>query len=161
MSRKRFDRGDWDREHFERSMDAVRGNQRDPDESYGTVGGTPYKGGVLSSGTYGSGAEFYSVTGMYENPLLGKHAHSHRGKAPRSYKRTDERILEDVCEQLAAHPLIDASGMDVHVDKGEVTLEGDVFDRRMKFMSEDVAANCTGVKEVHNRLLIVRRDNVA
>jgi osmotically-inducible protein OsmY len=158
MARRNFSNRDWDREHFERSMDMVRGNQRDPDESYGTVGGTPYKGGVFSSGTYGSGAEFYSVTGMYENPLLNKDKHSHQGKAPRSYQRTDDRILEDVCERLAAHPLIDASRMDVHVEKGEVILEGEVFDRRMKFMAEDVAANCTGVKEVHNRVLIIRDD---
>src|SRR5438552_17924985 len=61
-----WDRAKWDREHWERWMDTVRSNQRDPDESYGSMGGTPYEGGVFSSGSYGGGAEFYSVTGMYE-----------------------------------------------------------------------------------------------
>src|SRR2546422_10686069 len=82
-----WDRRKWDREHWERWMDTVRANQRDPDESYGSLGGTPYEGGVFSSGTYGSGAEYYSVTGMYENPLLEKGHESHKGKGPKGYKR--------------------------------------------------------------------------
>ena len=61
---------EWDREHFEHWMDTVRSNQRDPEESFGSLGGTPYQGGVYTSATYGSGAEYYSITGAYENPLL-------------------------------------------------------------------------------------------
>ena len=53
-----WDQEKWDREHWERWMDTVRSNQRDPDESYGSVGGTPYEGGVFTSATYGGGAEF-------------------------------------------------------------------------------------------------------
>jgi hypothetical protein len=74
-----YERSRWDREHFERWMNTVRSNQHDPEGSHGSFGGTPYQGGVFSSSTYGSGAEFYSVTGMYENPLLERHG-PHRGK---------------------------------------------------------------------------------
>src|SRR5262245_62811658 len=102
-----FDREQWDREHWDRWMDTVRSNQRDPD-NYGSVGGTPYEGGVFSSSTYGGGAEFYSVTGMYENPLLQKRWKTHRRKEARYVSGSDERIHNAVCEQLKAHPLIDA-----------------------------------------------------
>ena len=46
------------------------------------------------------------------------------------------------------HPLIGASLMDVHVENGEVTITGEVLDRRMKHMTEDVIDDVTGVKEV-------------
>lgn len=154
--RSRRQRAQWDRDHFERSMDVVRNNQRDPDESYGSLGGTPYEGGVYSSGTYGSGAEFYSVTGMYTNPLL-EHSHGkHRGKGPRGYTRSDDRIHEEICVRLTEHPLIDASMMDVVVENGEVTLTGEVHDRRMKHMAEDVVDSVSGIRDIHNKLRVSR-----
>jgi osmotically-inducible protein OsmY len=147
---------DWDRKSFERSMDTIRDLQRDPNEGYASTGGSPYQGGVFSSATYGSGAEYYSITGMYENPLLQKERGSMRGKAPRNYSRSDERIFEEVCEQLTSHPLIDASSMDVVVLDGEVTLTGEVYDRRMKHLTEDVVDGIAGVKEIHNKLRVSR-----
>jgi osmotically-inducible protein OsmY len=150
MSRK-----EWDRENWERWMNTVRSNQRDPDD-YGSVGGTPYEGGVYSSATYGSGAEFYSVTGMYENPLLEKRHESHRGKGPKGYKRPDDRIHDEVCERLTNHPLIDASLIEVQVEDGEVTVSGEVLDRRMKHMTEDVIDEISGVREIHNKLRVRR-----
>jgi osmotically-inducible protein OsmY len=157
---EKWDSEKWDREHWERWMDTVRSNQRDPDTSYGTVGGTPYEGGVFTSASYGSGAEFYSVTGMYENPLLDKSHGPHHGKGPKSYKRSDERIHDEVCERLTRHPLVDASHMDVQVRNGEVTLTGEVLDRRMKHLAEDIADEVHGVKEIHNQLRLFR-DRVA
>ena len=147
---------EWDREHFERAMDIVRSNQRDPHQDNATVGGTPYEGGVFSTGTYGSGAEFYSVTGSYENALMHNPRVTHRGKGPRSYRRSDERIQEEICEHLTLHPLIDASLMDVRVHNGEVTLHGEVFDRRMKYAAEDVVDEVFGVTEINNQLRVMR-----
>ena len=165
MARRNFypDPGyDWDREHWERNMQTVRDNQRDPDEGYESMGGTPYEGGVFSTGSYGSGAEFYSVTGMYDNPAMrerSKHI-SHRGKGPKNYVRPDDRIHDEVCDRLTRHPLIDASMMDVVVESGEVTLTGEVLDRRMKHLAEDVVDEVAGVKDIHNHLR-VSRDRVA
>ena len=142
----------WDREHWERWMDTVRGNQRDPDESYGSM----YKGGVFTSATYGGGAEFYSITGMYEKPLLDKTRATHRGKRPKGSKRSDERIHDAICERLTRHALIDASLIEVHVQNGEVTLTGEVLDRRMKDLTEDVAGEVSGVKRIRNQLSVYR-----
>lgn len=146
----------YDREHWERSMDMVRSNQRDPHEDNVTFGGAASDGGVFSTAAYGSGAEFYSVTGMYENPLMHNPRVMHRGKGPRSYRRTDDRIHDDICERLTRHPLIDASMMDVHVENGEVTMTGEVLDRRMKYMAEDVVDDVFGVTEINNRLKVTR-----
>jgi len=158
-NRFKFDRKDWDREHWERWMDTVRADQRDH-PSHGTVGGTPYEGGVFSPSTYGGGAEFYSVTGMYENPLLERKHEPHKGKGPKAYKRGDERIHDEICERLTHHPLIDASTTDVLVKDGEVTLTGEVTDRRMKHMIEDTVDAVSGVREIHNQLRVFR-DRVA
>ncbi|HEY2384831.1 MAG TPA: BON domain-containing protein [Terriglobia bacterium] len=145
---------DWDTEHFERWMDTVHSNQHD-DEHYGTAAGTPYQGGVFSSAMYGGGAEFYSVTGMYENPLLEKkHPGPHKGKGPKGYKRADDRIHDEICKHLSRHSLIDASLMDIQVENGVVTMTGEVTDRRMKYLAEDVVDDVTGVKEIHNKVRV-------
>ena len=114
------------------------------------------KGGVFTSASYGGGAEYYSVTGMYENPLLETWRKSHKGKGPKGYKRPDESIHDEVCERLTRHPLVDATLMYVEVEGGEVTLTGEVLDRRMKHMAEDIVDEVSGVREIHNKLRVSR-----
>ena len=79
---------------------------------------------------------------------------TYAGRGPRGYRRPDERIREDVCEALTHHPEIDASGLEVRVADGEVTLEGTVDDRRAKRLAEDIAERCSGVHDVHNHLRV-------
>jgi osmotically-inducible protein OsmY len=110
------------------------------------LGGALYEGGVFSSETYGGGAEDYDITGM----------RSHRGKGPRNYTRADDRIHDEICERLTRHPLIDASLLEVQVEKGNVTLKGEVSDRRMKYLAEEVVDDIYGVKEIHNSLRVMR-----
>lgn len=74
------------------------------------------------------------------------------GMGPRGYRRSDERILEDVCERLTQHGQIDARDIEVKVQNGEVTLSGMVNDRRTKRLAEDVADSVAGVEDVHNQL---------
>jgi hypothetical protein len=76
----------------------------------------------------------------------------HRGRGPKGYERSDERIREEVCEMLTDDHDIDASEISVDVNQGEVTLTGTVPDRRIKFLVEDRVAQCAGVKDVHNKL---------
>lgn len=78
---------------------------------------------------------------------------SGRGKGPKNFTRSDERILEDVCHALEDCD-VDASQIEVRVTNGEVTLEGHVADRRDKREAEDVCADTRGVKQVHNLLRI-------
>ena len=76
------------------------------------------------------------------------------GLGPRGYQRSDERIREQVCDLLLEAAHVDASGFDVQVSDGEVTLEGTVPDRRMKRDAEDLVERVAGVAQVHNRLRV-------
>lgn len=74
------------------------------------------------------------------------------GIGPKGYQRSRERILDDVCERLAAHPEIDASGIEVDVSDDVVVLRGAVHDRSQKRMAEDAVENVSGIRDVRNEL---------
>ena len=83
------------------------------------------------------------------------------GRGPKGYHRSDERIHEDVCERLTEHPAIDASGIEIAVSDGDVTLSGQVESRAVKHLTEAMVETVSGVKEVHNRLRVDRSDEAA
>jgi hypothetical protein len=74
-------------------------------------------------------------------------------RGPKGFKRSDERITEDVCERIA-RSAINAEEVEVAVKDGEVTLTGFVDARYDKRILEDIADDVFGVSEVHNRLRI-------
>jgi hypothetical protein len=76
------------------------------------------------------------------------------GLGPRGYRRSDDRIREDVCERLTRHGLVDASEIECEVSDGEVTLSGTVSTRAEKRLAEDAIETVAGVRDVHNRLRI-------
>jgi len=78
----------------------------------------------------------------------------HAGKGPQGYKRSDERIKEDISERLSQHGQLDAGGINVQVKEGEVTLTGTVDSREAKRLAEDLAESCSGVGEVQNQLRV-------
>jgi len=77
---------------------------------------------------------------------------SHRGKGPKGFRRSDDRLREDVCEALADDHEVDATDIEVSVKDGEVTLSGMVKSRQMKREATDVVENVRGVTDVHNLL---------
>ncbi|SCU75356.1 Periplasmic lipoprotein (fragment) [Cupriavidus necator] len=79
-----------------------------------------------------------------------------RPVGPRNYQRTDERILEDLCEQLSRSARLDLSDVEVRVEQGVVTLEGSVPDRLQKYRIEDIADEIFGVKDLVNHLHVAR-----
>ena len=82
----------------------------------------------------------------------------HRGRGPRGYTRSDERIREDVSDRLTDDPYVDASDIEVTVSGCEVTLSGTVDDRRTRRRAEDVAESVSGVRHVQNNLRVRRYD---
>ena len=78
----------------------------------------------------------------------------HRGRGPRGYSRSDDRIREDVNDRLTDDPYIDASEIDVTVNNCEVTLSGTVDDRRTKRRAEDMVETISGVRHVQNNLRV-------
>lgn len=78
----------------------------------------------------------------------------HVGRGPRGYRRSDERIREDICEQMSQHGELDASDIEIVVVSGEVTLQGAVRERADKRLAEDLAEQVSGVREVNNQLRV-------
>ena len=83
----------------------------------------------------------------------------HRGKGPKDYKRSDDRIREDVCDRLSDDGRIDASNIDVRVSGNEVILSGSVDSKDVKRRAEDVAESVSGVSNVQNQLRVGNRSN--
>ncbi|EIZ79714.1 putative osmotically inducible sensory protein [Novosphingobium sp. Rr 2-17] len=78
----------------------------------------------------------------------------HRGRGPSDYKRSDERVREDINDKLTHDWRVDASHVRVTVKDGEVSLEGSVASREAKRRAEDVADEVSGVRHVQNNLRV-------
>jgi osmotically-inducible protein OsmY len=79
----------------------------------------------------------------------------HRGAGPKGYKRSDERISEEVHERLTDDSWLDASGINVKVSNGEVNLTGTVENREAKHRAERIVEDISGVTHVDNDLRVM------
>lgn len=77
-----------------------------------------------------------------------------RGKGPKAYQRSDDRIREDINDRLTDDEYLDASDIEVKVKDCEITLGGFVSNRADKRRAEDCAEQVSGVKHVQNNLRI-------
>jgi hypothetical protein len=82
------------------------------------------------------------------------------GRGPKGYRRSDDRIRDDVSEQIA-RSWVNAENVEVKVESGEVTLTGFVESREEKRAIEDIADDVFGVDEVHNHLRLSRAGQTA
>jgi len=89
--------------------------------------------------------------------LFGTSERHERPTGPRGYKRSDDRIRDDVCERLSYAHRLDVSDVSVEVKDGVVTLSGNVNDRSQKYDIEELVDATYGVSEVNNDIR-VRRD---
>lgn len=78
----------------------------------------------------------------------------HRGRGPKGYQRTDERISDEVNDRLTEDPWLDASNIQVEVKGGEVTLAGLVENREAKHRAERLVEDLSGVRHVQNNLRV-------
>jgi osmotically-inducible protein OsmY len=79
---------------------------------------------------------------------------SHHGKGPKGYRRSDERIRDEVSDRLSDDHWLDASDIEVKVENGEVTLTGTVMDRDSKRRAERLAESASGVSDVQNNIKV-------
>jgi len=77
-----------------------------------------------------------------------------RGLGPKGYKRSDERIADDVHQRLSDDPWLDASHITVAVMDGEVTFSGHVDCREAKHRAERIVEDLSGVTHVQNNLRV-------
>ena len=87
-----------------------------------------------------------------ERPRLAEGPH--RGRGPKGYTRSGERIREDVSDRLTDDPHLDASEIEVSVAGTEVTLDGTVESRIAKRRAEDHTDDVIGVTHVQNNLRV-------
>lgn len=113
-------------------------------------------GGMIVSGLDSGGT--LPVSGNRPRRPHGHARGPYAGHGPRNYRRSDERIEEDVSERMAWDSELDASDIEVEVENSEVTLTGTVDSRFAKRLAEDLAESCAGVLDVRNRLRIRRDD---
>lgn len=77
-----------------------------------------------------------------------------RGKGPKNYSRSIERIKEDACNRLAEDSLVDASDIELKVNNDELILSGTVDSRFEKRRAENLVENISGVRNVQNKLRV-------
>ena len=85
-------------------------------------------------------------------PPLNKNVKGFRGKGPKNFMRSDEKIKDDASEALYRNTHVDASRIEVFVTKGVVTLKGFVNDREQKKMAEAAIDHLPGVEDVFNEI---------
>jgi len=76
------------------------------------------------------------------------------GRGPSGYRRSDDRIREDVCQCLTDDDHVDASDIEVSVSDREVTLTGTVTSRMQKRHAEDLIERLPGVRDVINSIRV-------
>ena len=141
----------WNRGSWERDRDRVREDRWDRGEATGGYGS---EFGAWRSGTaFGFGPE--------EAPRhrdSSARSEDYRGRGPKDYRRSDERIRDEVCDRLTDDWAVDATDVTINVESGEVTLSGFVGTRDQKRRAEETAEQVSGVLDVINQLRVQRSD---
>ncbi|MGH8175809.1 MAG: BON domain-containing protein [Steroidobacter sp.] len=111
-----------------------------------------------SSGSRSYGGQSSGSGGDYRQNWIGGESQqpqrsSFRGRGPKGYERSDERLKELICERLTDDPRIDASEVSIEVNQKVVKLTGTVDDRRTKYEIEDLIEHC-GVQDIDNQLRV-------
>jgi BON domain len=83
----------------------------------------------------------------------------YRGRGPKNYARSEDRIREDVCDRLTDDGGIDASDIEVSVSGTEVTLGGTVPSRHQRRRAEICAERVSGVSHVQNNMRVKEPDD--
>ena len=117
--------------------------------------GTPLYGQAGPVNRGDPGLRGYGFREAYRGDAPGLRRADHRGRGPKNYTRSDDRILEDVNDILSDDGHIDASDIEVEVRDGEVTLSGTVSSRFAKRHAEDLAERMSGVRNCQNNLRVV------
>lgn len=131
--------------------------------SYGAPGSQGYSAGSARGDSRDDDRGFFDraadevASWFGDDEAARRREMDHSGRGPKSYTRSDERILEDVCDNLTEDWSVDARNIQVTVQDREVTLDGTVTSRQQKRRAEDCAEEISGVTHVQNNLRVVDR----
>jgi osmotically-inducible protein OsmY len=144
------------------SSDAYgRGQESNRSQQYGSGVSGGYSGGYSGGASSYNGGEGggWNTGGAFSGGGASfQTRESYAGRGPKDYKRSDDRIREDVSERLEQDHGVDASEITVEVRDGEVVLSGTVSDRDQKRRAEECVESCSGVRDVTNNLRVNRQE---
>ncbi len=150
---------------------ATQRGSRDPGNERGRGGGE-WQGYVVPYRYYGrghAGMGYYAVyfQGNGADATGGRDSGSEdvdrrpssgfAGRGPKGYRRSDERIQEEINDLLTEHDELDASDIEVTVRDGVATLTGSVESRQAKRLAGDLAEGSRGVRDVMNQIRVADR----
>jgi osmotically-inducible protein OsmY len=152
-SGRRYGQGQGQR--YSQSMRNYASGRPSGGRAYGEYSGSPsgYFGDESSS--QGESMDQYGSQGSQGRQWGQQDYGAHRGRGPRGYKRSDDRIREEVCDCLTDDDRLDATNIEVTVKDGEVTLSGYTTSRADKRWAESLAERISGVKEVQNGIRLM------
>lgn len=109
------------------------------------------KNPIYGQGSYGSeNQEVDPHDPWHERYKYGPHYH----RGPRAHQRGDDKIWEDICDALANASDVNASEMEVDVEKRVVSLSGVVHTREEAWRAEKIVWDISGVEKVKNNIEI-------
>jgi len=136
------------------------GSSQNRDSSSQGYGSSSYGQGYGSSMDYGSQQYGQHGNGSQSQRWGSESSmQSKAGKGPKGYRRSDERIKEEISDMLTSHPEIDPSEVEIKVSIGEVTLTGTASSRHEKRLIEDLASQVSGVSDVTNQLRVQQQQD--
>jgi len=153
---------DSDYESSERWNRPSRSQQRSQDRyepSYRSDSARDWEGSSIGHADWGSRGD-WNRSGSGDQSLgrgsqdQQSRFNEQKNRWPKSFKRNDERLKDDIHEELIRHGRIDASDIEVQVKDGEVTLTGHVVSRHDKRIAEELAEKVLGVHDVQNQLKV-------
>jgi hypothetical protein len=160
--------GRWNERDWNRGASFGFGPEEDMERSANYAYGSPYGQGDMNSDRAGRG-DWNDTDWVANRPARGRgvwagdwslgrtsSADNYAGRGPKDYKRSDDRIREEVCDMLTDDPRVDPSEVVVKVESAEVTLLGSVSSRDQKRRAEEIAERARGVHDVINELRVVR-----
>jgi len=156
-------RGNWNQSDYEGQSD-YRNRNSNWGRSSGMGPSTYPNYGNLDQADMNEGLGYARRSGHQDNESSGNRfpsegnwrsdVNSHKGKGPKGYTRSDERIEENINDALTDDDQLDASEIEVRVQNGEVTLTGVVGEKDSKRRAEELAESVSGVTNVENRIRV-------
>ena len=147
-----FGRMDYDRSGYDYGRGGHYGGSRDSRNREGADRGFLERAGDEMASWFGDDdAERRRRMDAWHGDQGAQH---HRGRGPKGYTRSDERIREDISDRLTDDLYLDATDIEVTVSGAEITLSGIVDDRHAKHRAEDIAESVSGARHVQNNLRV-------
>lgn len=149
--------------HYRIRYDDDLHRDRYRNDDYSRYGGSDFREGPEDNFELGGPRQAEQYPGVSGKTLHGNTWFNERnydkqlkfvGKGPKGYRRSDDRIYEEVCESLMKSHDVDASDIGVKVENGTVYLEGTVDSRKTKIFVEYLIEDLPGIEDIKNELKI-------